>query len=259
VTVAERAGQRLQIGRVVVLTLQTIRSNIITLSALALIPAAPYAVLRYQSSLWVEGETLSMALMLPFAAAILSSYLLSAATSIALVPDHAGRPASLGRCLAAVAKDFFPLVALATIASFVSAIANLALWIYEFGFILLVPALAIETLLAVIVPVRMIERRSIARTIARSIELTAGNRWPVLLLLLLSLALMMVSDVIVYETIGDPALVEYTGTGLAALLSLIVSDIVISVVASVATVIVYLEFRLIKEGVPPDSVAEVFD
>jgi hypothetical protein len=254
VTVAERAGQRLQIDRVVVLTFQTIRSNIVTLSALALIPAAPYAVLRYQSSLWVEGEALSMALMLPFAAAILSSYLLYAAISIALVPDHAGRLPSLGRCLAAIAKDFFPLVALATIASFVSAIANLALWIYEFGFILLVPALAIETLLAVIVPVRMIER-----TIARSIELTAGNRWPVLLLLLLSLALMMVSDVIVYETIGDPALVEYTGTGLAALLSLIVSDIVISVVASVATVIVYLEFRLIKEGVPPDAVAEVFD
>jgi len=259
VTVAERGGQRLQIGRVVVLTFQTIRSNIVTLSALSLILAAPSAVLRYQETLLPEDATFTNEQMFPFAVAILASYLLAAAVAKALVPDHAGRRSSLGTCLAAIVKDFLPLVAITIIASSVTAIASVALSIYEFGFILLVPALAIETILAVVIPVRMIERKSIVGTIARSAELTAGHRWPILLLLLLSLVLMIGSEVVVYGVVGDPALVEYTSSSLAALVSLIAIDIVISVIASVATTIVYLELRLLKEGVAPEAVASEFD
>ncbi len=258
-TVAERAGQRLQIGRVVVLTFQTIRSNIVTLSVLSLIPAAPYSVLRYRATLLPEDATFTIGLMIPFAAAILSSYLLAAAVAKALVPDHTGRRSSLVTCLAAIFKDFFPLVAITIIASSVSAIANISLSVYEYGFILLVPALAIETILAVATPVRMIERKSVVGTIARSAELTAGHRWPILLLLLLSLGLMIGSEIFVYGVVGDPTLIEYTSSGLAALVSLIAVDVAVSVIASVATTIVYLELRLLKEGVPPDAVASVFD
>jgi hypothetical protein len=259
VTVAERAGQRLQIGRVLALTFQSIRGNVLTLSALSLIPAVPYTVLRYQGAMLPEDETFTTALMIPYVAAIVSSYLLSAAIAKALVPDHAGRRPSLWNCLAAIAKDFFPLVAIATLASFVTTIANVALSVYEFGFILLVPALAVETILAVVIPVRMIERKSIVGTIARSAELTAGHRWQVVLLLLLSLALVIGSEVLIYGAVGDERLAESTSSGLAALVSLIVAQIVIGTLASVATIVVYLELRLIKEGVAPEALASVFD
>ena len=119
--------------------------------------------------------------------------------------------------------------------------------------------MAIETILAVATPVRMIERKSVVGTIARSAELTAGHRWPILLLLLLSLGLMIGSEIFVYGVVGDPTLIEYTSSGLAALLSLIVVDIGISLIASVATTIVYLELRLLKEGVAPEAVASEFD
>jgi hypothetical protein len=236
VTMAERRGQRLQIGRVVVQTFHALRHNSFVLLALSPVVAIPDAVLRYQATLVPDDDMLGVALLLPFGAVIVSSYLLCAAISLALVHDSAGRLPSLGRVTTAVAKDFFPLVALAITASFVSALANLALTTYEFGFILLIPALAIETLLAVITPVRMIEQRPIMATIARSIELTAGNRWPILLLLLVSIALMIAAEIIVYGTIGDAALAEFTGRGLLALVSLIVADIAITIVGSVATV-----------------------
>ena len=85
-----------------------------------------------------------------------------------------GRLPSLGRLAVAVAVDFFPLVALAISPPLFPPSQTLPYSVYEFDFILLVPALAIETLLAVVIAVRMIERDPVSATITRSIELTAG-------------------------------------------------------------------------------------
>lgn len=261
-TLAERRPQRLQIGHVVVQTFRTIRENILLFAALSVIPIGPALILRYEQSILQDEDFVSPLYALLATVFIVSFYFLTAAVARALVLQRTGHRPTLQDCLAEVARDFYPLAAIAIIASFITAVAVIVSPAYPISLLLLIPGFFIQVLLAVIVPVRTIERTGFVASFTRSIQLTKGHRWPILGLLVASTILSIASEFLAYAAVGDATFGEIddiNGTISPAFLWLIIGDLINGVIGSVGPVVVYFELRLIKEGAAPETVASVFD
>jgi hypothetical protein len=258
VTAIDRSAQHLQMGRVVVQMFQVISDKIFLFSALSMIIIIPSSFLRYEESLLSEEELFSTSYLVLVVAYVVSAYLFTAAIAAAIVFDHTGRRYSLVTCLAEIARDILPLTAIA-ISSFVWFSAFIISRVDPIGWFLLVPGFFIEVMLWIVVPVRTIERVGVIATLTRSMDLTRGHRWPLAGLLVVLLLLSMAYDELVYAAVGDPVLAELEGSSRAALFCLILGEAVLGIIAAVSATIVYFELRLIKEGVAPETVGEVFD
>jgi len=255
-TVAERGTRRLTMRSIIVLTFQLISENIRLFSALSVIPAIPSLVLRYEQI--ISGEMLSASHLISYLTYILFSFLLMAAVAKAVVLTTTGYRASLQACIAEMVRDIFAVVPLAIISAFVTVVAVIVSPIYPAALILLIPGFYISVFLAVVVPVRSIERTDFIATLSRSMELTKGHRWPILAFLVLFTILAITYEGLIYVALDGPALAEST-SAVTQLLLLSFGDCANAVINAVAASVIYFQLRLIKGGVPPESVATEFD
>jgi hypothetical protein len=254
-TPAGRSGAVLGIGRVVYFTLQILRAHLLPFSGLGLLAAASVLVMRYLEAV-LPDETMftSVAMALSVAGYVICDAVLTAAITMAIVPDETGELPPLSRCVSAVANDLAALSAIA-IVSFVLFFAG-----YAF---LVLPGLFIGAVLAVVIPVRILEKRSIVQTFVRSIQLTRGNWWPIFGLLLALFVTVFAGEAAVNVMVGDPILAGYSGEPQSASAFSIIGSTVVELIASLvnatATAVVYIELRHIKDGPGPAMLASEFD
>jgi hypothetical protein len=252
--------KRLHIGRVVVQTIQMIGDNIVLLAPLSVIIAVPSLIVRYQQSFFADpGLYYSAPYLLAVSAYIVSVFLLTAAIATIVIRNRFGHSVSLKEGLADVAGDIYPLAVIAFITSFTLLVTVIASPDYPIILILAIPGFYIQLVSWVVVPVRTIERAQLLATFARSFELTRGNRWPLLALLVAATTLTLGLEVLSYGALGDPAAAESESSRRAALFALVCGDVINGIISAAMAVALYFELRLIKEGVAPEDVAAEFD
>ena len=253
-TIAESKSSRLQMTRVAVFTFQLIRQNLPGVFALSTMVAVPAGILRYQEGVFPDANIWNPPIALPLAAYMVSASLLAATIVKTLVPDGDGHFPSLKQGLVAVVSDLLPL----SLIAFISGVAVLA------GvFLLLIPGLLLGVILVVVVPVRAVERTSFIRTFARSAILTRGEYWPILGLLIASIAIEVSGNLVVNVMMGDAVFAGYTedtrSDGTAAIIATAIIDAATSLIGAAGTAVVYCELRRIKDGPAPRELASEFD
>lgn len=123
------------------------------------------------------------------------------------------------------------------------------------GYILLViPGIIISCILAVVVPVCVVEKRGVFECMGRSAELTKGNRLKVFALFFIVGLVILIID----RLIMPPIVVALSGSIMTVIISIILV-IIPQTYQSVMTSIIYYDLRTVKEGVSVDALAKVFD
>jgi hypothetical protein len=110
------------------------------------------------------------------AAFIVAVYLFTPAIATGIVRGRAGESIVLKDCFAEIARDIYPLAAIAIISTFVSTAAMFAAEDYPVSYLLLIPGIYIQVVLSVVVPVRALERTSFVATFVA--ELCADEGLP---------------------------------------------------------------------------------
>jgi hypothetical protein len=246
-------------GRVVVLTSQLIRDNTLLFFGLSLITALPSYFLRYEETLLPEDDVFSASYLIAVAVYIISDYLFGAAIAKAVIDIRSGHQPSPRASLEEIARDFYPLAAIAIIVSLVWVSASLLSDIYTLAWLLLIPGFLIFVPMTIIVPVRTIERPGFVASFVRSLALTSGHRLPIFGLVLAFFIASMMYEVIIYAAFSYTSLAELEDPGRAWVLCMVAADVVIAVISAALATVIYFELRFIKEGVVPEAVAAEFD
>ncbi|HYE42581.1 MAG TPA: hypothetical protein VEA15_04230, partial [Caulobacteraceae bacterium] len=124
--------------------------------------------------------------------------------------------------------------------------------------LLVVPGILLAVCWIVMVPARVVERRGIFESMGRSLDLTQGCRWPILLLIIVYLIVAWILTIMSGAVTGALAGAQQ---GLL-LVNVVVSPLLsvfTSVISSVGIAAIYFELRGIKEGVAHENLAAVFE
>ncbi|MGX8007971.1 hypothetical protein ACVDG8_002675 [Mesorhizobium sp. ORM8.1] len=120
------------------------------------------------------------------------------------------------------------------------------------GFVLLiVPGILVLLRWAVTMPVLIQERRGILDSMARSRDLTAGSRWPMLGLWVILIVVSVLASLVI-SRVAIPLNVTF------GLLADSVIRAALLVLSSVAMAVTYIELLRIKEGTGVEDLAEIF-
>ena len=249
-------------GRVVSKTFGAIDRNGSTLLVLALVlGAAPQVVtsfLQARANPVVSGSpsTSSAFIGLFFISALISSVLsivLQAAVIHGVVEDLNGRPPKLADCFSAGLKVILPVLAIGIVSG--TAIA--------LGFILLiVPGIILAMRWLVAVPVRVAEGPGVFAALARSVQLTKGNRWA---LFGLVFAFFVVVWVILAVVLGVAVALSFSAINPQAAATsapyILLSAVALAAMQTLGAAgigAIYQELKTVQEGGDPSSLAEVF-
>jgi hypothetical protein len=152
-----------------------------------------------------------------------------------------GTPAGLGQCITVGLQRLLPVLGVALVTGFAVA----------FGVVLLVvPGLILMTVLYVAVPVAVIEKPGVGRSLSRSQELTAGYRWSIFGVLLLIVLINLGVAILLEKVLGPSTFTVWLGHGLA---------VVVTALSGVTAAVTYHDLRVVKEGVSSEQLAGVFD
>ncbi len=258
---------RFEMGRVVKRTFSVIGHNIGTFALLSLIPGIPLAAMNWGMAGLPRGAALLSQLSVGriglFALAalvyVVCMFVLQASVVHGTVTDLNGKRASFGSCLSTGLSHFVPLLLIAIVEG-IGIMLGLVL--------LVVPGIMMAVAWSVVVPVRVVERKGVANSLARSRELTSGHRWAIFGLIVAYLILQMIIGAVFGAFIGISFLTA-SGDRLAAAVaatrsvpyvagSMLVTMIE-AVIASAGIASIYYELRSIKEGIGPEALASVFD
>jgi len=169
-----------------------------------------------------------------------------------------GERATLGECVRASLAVLLPLVGL-----------TLLMWLgVGIGFIFLfVPGIMLFVMWSVASPALVAERAGVLAAFGRSRYLTKGARWKVfgveVIMIILYYLFVAAFGALVYATVGfnfsSVAAIAATGTlPLSWLLATVISSTLVSMVWSTVQSSLYVELRNWKEGLPEQSLEEIF-
>jgi Membrane domain of glycerophosphoryl diester phosphodiesterase len=158
--------------------------------------------------------------------------------------DMRGRPVDLSESLQVGLRRFFPVLGL-VIAVTVLGIVGFAL--------LVVPGFIWFTKWFVAMPACVVEQLGVSASMARSAQLTKGNRWKIFGLMLL----VIIPEVIVDNAI-DAVLSSLAG-GIPAVAAHVIWGGVWGAFYAICAVVTYHDLRVAKEGVDTRQVAAVFE
>lgn len=252
-------------GRVITRSFGTFFRNIMPFGLIALAVTSPtyiYMLLTgagdmsltadpYADPMDGLGEQLAITLV-----QMILGYLVTAALVYGTIRSLKNDPASINECFSRGLSLMFPVMGVAIVSTLIMALALLAL---------IIPGIWVMTVLWVVVPVAVMERRGFG-SLSRSAQLTSGYRWRLLFLLLLLLAVffgigMVVGGVtagITFGSINDAGDVSAGGVTGIVLLQWVFGSLM-SALGAVISAVSYHDLRVAKEGVDTDQIASVFD
>jgi hypothetical protein len=160
-----------------------------------------------------------------------------------------GESARIGECFSVGARRLFPVIA-------VNVLSLLAIGL---GMIfLIVPGMIFMVMLAVAIPVCVVERPGVFRSMERSFELTAGSRWPIFAVFMV---FGMVAFLPLVVAVGIISLAAARGADWAPAVVTaltIALTILIACLQSVLAATMYHQLRTKKEGAAGDELVQVF-
>jgi hypothetical protein len=228
----------LRIGSVLSKAFEVLFGNFVTfiaISAVATIPAIYYewaTLTGSHGNRWLE-----------IALRVVLSSLCEAMVLYAAFQTLRSRPVSIAGSVARGLQRFFPVIGTA----FFSTI------IVMLGFLLLViPGLIASIMLALALPVCVVERLGPIESLSRSAELTKGYRWQIFGALFAVGIVEMVASVAI-------AVARHTDTLALYLALFFVVTVLFRAYQSVLIAIIYHDLRVIKDGIDLEGIAAVFD
>jgi len=225
--------------------------NIVPFGVLALIVYAPYIVLAVvdaRSEQTVEqdpGLTL-LVVAIALVTYLLLYFVLNAAVVFGTVQDLRGGRVSLGACLRGGLAAIFPVLGAGLLAGIVTILGFIAL---------VIPGFIAMVMVWVAIPVAVVERRGPIECLSRSIDLTKGNRWRVLAIVVLFVIMNSFASGVV-EAFAAVA----SDQGSMALIGFsTLVDIFFALLFAVTSAVGYYDLRAAKEGTDIEQIAAVFD
>lgn len=165
-----------------------------------------------------------------------------------------GETARLGDVLGTAARRFLPMVGLAI----VSGLAFLAATL-----LLIVPGIILATVWYLAAPLVVAEREGVFASLARSADLTRGDRWNIFLVMLITVGFLLVVFMLTTVLTGMGIAIGLRSGGLSsialpmAIISSISTTLQVLLTAAIPTA-VYVELRQLKEGPEAQGLVEVF-
>jgi hypothetical protein len=283
------APKRFGLGRVVGRTFGAVGGNFFRFFVLAIVLAGGPVVLMglgFRPSPAVQPENpLSMYTPLYFGGLALNAVcglVLQAALIHGAVTRFSGGNSSLGGCVAAGLRSFFPILAIVLLMWLAGAISLFG-WsmamssIYMSGLlnsgatiqtapfvgliifvIFLAPASYFMTAWAVVAPAVVVERAGVFGAFSRSWSLTRTNRWAIFLL---GIALAVFVAILFVLSVFLAGAMSATGLDFSSSMAIgwLITTPLGAIVGASGVASVYYELRTLKEGADPSRLAEVFD
>ena len=187
-------------------------------------------------------DSVTIALTILFTALV--PYVASGAVVFASLQGLAGERVSVGRSL----RQLLP-----RLPSLVGVCVCVLIVVYVGYFALIVPGLFLGVVLWMAVPVILVERTDVLPSLGRSAELTKGHRWKIL-----GLNLLLMTALIAVSLLFGP-LVALSGDITTAVIGKSLIDVVVWTFFSAVSAVGYVTLRAVKDGLPVDQVAAVFD
>jgi hypothetical protein len=255
-TLRESTGDpnfRLDVGSVLSRTLSIGGANIVSFVVVGLVVQSP--VLLGLGGIAVSGESMPIAQKLLDMLSNLLTLILTGAVTYGVFQALRGEPAGVGDVLR------FGLARLGTV-WWTAILTGLATMLGILCF--LIPGLVLMTRFWVAVPVAVIEAPGASQAIDRSADLTAGNRWRVFALALISGVIVFAFTMLAGAAFGmiESALApganrdQFTAWAQAALELVIIP---LQAMAAVAPAIAYHDLRVGKEGVDVEELLKAFE
>lgn len=181
---------------------------------------------------------------------VITGYLLQAVVIRSSILHLSGREPDFGTSGLVALRLLLPMIGLAILSSLLIGLGLL---------LLIVPGVIIYIMLIVSVPVLVEEERGVIESMARSRELTRGNRGRILLLLVLYLILSWAVAAVVGVVSGmSLATSEGANTTLLAALEALTAT-ASAMLTSTMVASLYVELKTVKEGATTDSLAAIFE
>ena len=178
--------------------------------------------------------------------------LLTATLIYGTVQDLRGARAGVGACLAQGFSVIVPVMGISIIVGFATIVGLL---------LVVIPGVIIFLMFWIVVPVAVIERPGLGKSLSRSRELTKGSRWRIISIVLIIIVLGALTGGIGGYFVGlvqGPAGGAVQGVAGVAVVNFLVSALLTGF-GAVVTAVGYNALRLSKEGVDIDQIAAVFD
>ncbi|NIA71819.1 hypothetical protein HBA54_24795 [Pelagibius litoralis] len=241
----------ISVGAVIKRTFSVFFANLLPFGILALVlhlPGLLYNYMTLDETLSGAGPSFSPGQIVVIVLSLVLSYLLMGAVVYGTVSHMRGRQAGLGEIVSRGLTAVLPIIVIAIAASVIMAV----------GFALfIIPGIFLGVIFAVVLPAYVVERPGIVGSFKRSMELTKGNRWRVLGILIILFVILAVIGMVIGAVTGFVAVMG-TGLGLVAIVNYVISALSSAVVA-VAVAVLYHDLRIAKEGVSTEQIAAVFD
>ena len=267
------------VGAVIGSTFSTYFSNIVpfcTIGLLINVPVIAFAYL-FEMGLLLEilptGDpvtTLGGALAILFILAMVQfvlGFLVTGAISFGVFQSLRGQKPSIGPCISRGFSVLLPvigvalLVGLLLISGVVLSVGVGILLDYPFvgGVFFIVPVIIFYIMFCIAVPVAVVEKPGVIKSLQRSLDLTSGNRWAVFAVLLVLGILSVFMSILLSVVLAIPISI----VGVSGLFGTVIAQSLISVIIggiwSTALVVIYYHLRSSKESIDVEEIAQVFD
>ncbi|MBO0759178.1 MAG: hypothetical protein J2P54_25335 [Bradyrhizobiaceae bacterium] len=190
------------------------------------------------------GSDYAVWLLLAVLAAMVLSALSEAVVLYGAFEDMRGRPVNLLESVRIGLRRFFPVLGVAVLVPILAALA---------GFLLIVPAFIVLTMLFVAMPACVVETLGPLKSMGRSAQLTKGHRWKIFGLWFAT----TVAGGIIQAALEG--LSDYVGGAPLRLAVLLAWGALLGAFYAILVVVTYHDLRVTKEGVDTSQIAAVFD
>jgi len=250
------ADAKIDMGRIIQRGFETFGRRISVLAILALIFIAAPAVLvglvvapNANAALTDPNAMMAIvyspAFWLTILVAVICSVLLQAAVVRASILHLQGQTVDVASNITAALKLVLPLIALSILTFLAVGIASM---------LLLVPGIIVFLMLIVAAPVLIAEGKGVIESMTRSAELTKGSKWRILGLCAIYLIINWILSIVI-NLVTVPLVLS------APVVGLLVQSVLNSLVSLIGAVMVaslYVELRMVKEGVSEQGLAAIF-
>lgn len=245
---ATSPGREFRVGGVLSNAFSIFFRNLLPFGFLALVVSLPVFVLRLvltetdPTALAAQAQAFTPTLILSVLQFLLS-YLVTAGLVYGTIQDLRGQRATIGQCLA---RGLAVLIPTFVVAILVGLMVVLGL------VLMIVPGIIVVLMLWVAIPVAVIERPGVFRSLGRSRELTKGSRWKLLGVTLVVAVASFASSWVVGVALAP------VGNMVVSAVGNLVVEAAFSALWAVTSAVSYYALRTAKEGVDIEEIAAVF-